>query len=172
MSRALAMRSLPAFDVGDAFPFTRIDRPVIRRASDHDLDALVALENACFTSNRLSRRSYHGLLTRGHATVLIAEQNGIPLGAAVLLFHRNSGIARLYSLAIAPSVRSGGMGRRLLHAAETAALDRGRRMMHLEVRLDNAPARHLYESEGFHAITRLPGYYADGMGGLRLERSL
>lgn len=172
MSRAMIMRRSPASDAGDAGAVARKDRPIVRLASDQDLEALLALETACFATDRLSRRSYHALLTRAHAKVLIAERNATPVGAAVILFHSNSAVARLYSLAISPAVRGAGIGRLLLRQAQMAALNQGRRLMHLEVRLDNAPARHLYESEGFRAIRRLPGYYADGMGGLRLERPL
>lgn len=148
------------------------DLPRVRFAEPRDLNDLVALEQKCFQADRLSRRSYRAFLSGTSARVAVAEGDGALLGAAVLLFNRATSIARLYSLAVAPKARGRGIARALLRAVETAALDHGSAVMRLEVRIDNAPARSLYEREGFSAVARLPRYYADGTAALRLERSL
>ncbi len=161
-----------AGDASDAAGEPAADGPRVRRAEVADLERLVALEEACFDTDRLSRRSYRSLLAGTSAMVVVAEQDDALVGAAVLLFNRTTSIARLYSLAVAPAARGRGIGRMLLRNLETAALDRAIAVMRLEHRIDNGPARALYESEGFSAVSRLPRYYADGATALRLERSL
>lgn len=146
--------------------------PRVRFAETGDLNWLVALEENCFKTDRLSRRSYRSLLARASAVVMVAEQNGVLVGSAVLLFNRATSIARLYSLAVDPTARGHGIGRLLLRTLETIALDHASAVMRLELRIDNDPAHALYESEGFFVVERLPHYYADGAGALRLERSL
>lgn len=137
-----------------------------------DLERLLQLEAESFDSDRLSRRSYHALLKRASATVLLAEHGAVPVGALVLLFKRGSAIARLYSLAVSRETRGRGIGRTLLRAAEQTAFERDCAVLRLEVRVDNTTARQLYESEGFVEIARIPRYYADGAQAVRLERSL
>ena len=65
-----------------------------------------------------------------------------------------------------------GTGRRLVAAAEAAALAAGARTLRLEVRADNQRAIALYRSTGYGAIGERPDYYADGMTALRYEKSL
>lgn len=146
--------------------------PALRVATPADLNSLVALEREIFTSDRLTRRSYRSLLARDTAMVLVAEQNGVLAGSAVILFNRSTSITRLYSLAVARSHRGRGIARLLLVAANQAALARGCVLLRLEVRVDNTPARALYESEGFAFVRNIPRYYADGSDAIRLERSL
>jgi len=67
----------------------------------------------------------------------------------------------LLDLAVAPEERRAGAGRRLLDAViQAAATDRARVIL-LEVRASNAPARALYRSAGFleHGVRR--AYYSD-----------
>src|SRR5690606_41992509 len=63
-----------------------------------------------------------------------------------------SGVARLYSIAVAPGFGGKGVGRALLDAAEKAAFDHDRMMLRLEVRQDNARAIAIYEKAGYHRI--------------------
>lgn len=155
---------------------TRDDRSgvrlTVRQAVPQDLLALLHLESQSFDTDRLSRRSYRGLLNRPSACVLVADHKDATVGALVLLFKQGSAIARLYSLAVLPAARSHGIGRALLRAAEQVALDRDCAVLRLEVRVDNSAARALYQSEGFAEFDRVAGYYGDGADAVRLERSL
>ena len=65
-----------------------------------DLDALCQLELDCFSSDRLSRRSFSHLLRSEHADLLIAAANGAA-GYALLLYRSGTNLARLYSIAVA-----------------------------------------------------------------------
>lgn len=61
----------------------------------------------------------------------------------------------ILNLAVAPEFRRRGVGRRLLRSL----LDECRGTVFLEVRESNRAALELYQSSGFHAISRRPGYY-------------
>ncbi|MDQ6437999.1 GNAT family N-acetyltransferase [Mesorhizobium sp. LHD-90] len=144
--------------------------PKIRPARVSDLDALVAVEQAVFDADRISRRSWRTLLARPSAAVLVAADGGQIAGCCVILFRAGSDVSRLYSIAAAPG-RSG-IGRALLAEAEQAAARRGAKTMRLEVREDNVRAIGLYEKSGYRRFGRKPDYYADGAAALRFERPL
>lgn len=145
---------------------------MIRIATTADLPALVTLEHRCFDSDRLSERSFRHMLTRGHAVTLIEEEAGQLHGYVMVLFHRNTSVARMYSLATDPERRGKGVSKRLIQAAETAALERGVVSMRLEVRADNAIAQQLYLSLGYQQFAFVPDYYEDSEAALRLEKEL
>lgn len=145
----------------------------LRPAAPADLPDLLRLEERCFSGDRLSRRSFQHLLTRGHAINLVAEgADGRLSGYAVVLLHGRTSLARLYSLAIDPELRGKGMGRCLLQAAEAAALAEDRTVLRLEVRADNAVAIALYRASGYRAFATVPDYYEDGAPALRMEKRL
>ena len=137
-----------------------------------DLSSLTALEDAVFTSDRISRRQFRYLL--GKALVVKAVDGGADgaplLGCLVLLFRRDSRHARIYSLAVAPAARRRGVARRLLTWAETESRRRGLAGIVLETRQDNAAALTLYQSAGFRSIGRRLNYYEDGAAAARLAK--
>jgi len=144
----------------------------IRPASDGDLDALIALEHASFTTDHLSRRQYRRHLHSATADVLAAvDANGL-LGKAVVFHRAGSDIARLYSIAVAERARGRGVAKTLLAAVETTARDRGCARLRLEVRKDNAAAIALYERFGFRRFGEKQGFYEDGADAWRYEKRL
>lgn len=81
--------------------------------------------------------------------------------AGALVFWRVLDEAELATLAVHPSFRRRGIARKLLQTAMDAAYADGARIYHLEVRAGNEAAQKLYESFGFEAVGRRPGYYKD-----------
>jgi len=145
----------------------------VRRAELSDLDDLVALEEATFDSDRLSRAQYRRHLDSDSAQVLVASANHRRfLGTAVVFFRKGSRVARLYSIASKPEARGKGVGSALIDAAEAAARTRHCHALRLEVRTDNASAIRLYERLGYKRLERLPRYYEDGADAWRYERTL
>lgn len=69
--------------------------------------------------------------------------------------------AHIMTIAVDPSRRRQGVGRRLMLALIETALERGARHLTLEVRATNEAARRLYEEFGFDAVGRRPRYYRD-----------
>lgn len=144
----------------------------VRRGVEADLARLVALEEASFTADRMSRRSLRRLLLGKTADVLLAEDpGGSLLGAAVLLRRKGSRRERLYSLAVDPAARGRGVGRLLMEAVLAGAGSRGAVEVGLEVRTENAGAIALYRSMGFTEAGVVEGYYADGAPALVMRRA-
>lgn len=104
--------------------------------------------------------------------MLTAKSDGRVLGGAVVLFHKKRAHARLYSIAVAADARGRGVGAALLAAAEREARTRGRNAIALEVRVDNASARALYEAKGYRQTAEKPAYYEDGASAARYEKPL
>ena len=146
--------------------------PVIRSAIQEDLDALVALENASFEGDRISRRQFNYLLKKGNASILVAELDGRLVGDLVLLYSRATSVARLYSIAVEERMRGKGIARTLMQAAEREAWDHQRAYLRLEVRKDNHAAISLYESLDYRRLGEHPDYYDDHMDAWRFEKSL
>jgi ribosomal protein S18 acetylase RimI-like enzyme len=145
----------------------------VRRAELSDLDDLVALEDATFDSDRMSRAQYRRHLDSASAGVLVASANHRRfLGTAVVFYRKGSRVARLYSLASRPEARGKGVGSALLATVEQAARQRGCRELRLEVRIDNASAIRLYERLGYHRLGRIAGFYEDGADAWRYGKRL
>lgn len=145
----------------------------VRRAELSDLDDLVALEEASFATDRLSRAQYRRHLDSESAQVLVASANHRHfLGTAVVFFRKGTHIARLYSIATKLAARGKGVGSALLDAAEELAAKRGCAALRLEVRTDNDDAMRLYERLGYKRIGRYTRYYGDGADAWRYEKAV
>ncbi|MBF0247902.1 MAG: GNAT family N-acetyltransferase/peptidase C39 family protein, partial [Alphaproteobacteria bacterium] len=146
---------------------------MIRDATIDDVPDLVELEIRCFDTDRISRRSFRRIMQHGNASLLVdVDDAGRIAGYSLVLFHRNTSLARLYSFAVEPELRRRGIATALLDRAETAARDRGAASMRLEVRMDNAAAIGFYERSGYRRFSTYPDYYEDHMDALRLEKPL
>lgn len=145
---------------------------MIRAARQSDLAALVAIENCCFTTDRLSRRSLRYFLKAANAILLVAVAEERLAGYALVACRKGSEIGRLYSIAIDPAFRGRNLGLALLRKAEMAARRRGVVRMRLEVRSRNRRAIALYEGSGYRRFGRFEDYYEDGATALRYEKRL
>ncbi len=148
----------------------------IRPAVPADLDALVALEHAAFSTDRAERRAIRHAIRSPSMTLLaaLARDGGedVLVGAATLERRRTSLGARLSSIAVAPARAGHGLGSLLLDAAEADTLGHGRTRLRLEVRADNGAGIRLYERRGYTRFAVRPDYYEDGMEAWRYERAL
>lgn len=144
----------------------------IRLASEHDLDELVALEEAAFASDRFSETQLDYLLTRSRATVLVMESDRTMAGAAYMLWRKAHRAGRLYNIAVNPAFQGRGYGARLLDECEREAAIRGCERVTLEVRRDNETAIRLYESHGYTIVRTLNDYYEDGSAGYKMAKIL
>jgi ribosomal-protein-alanine acetyltransferase len=144
----------------------------VRVATLADVPALLRIEDRCFSTDRLTRRSFNHLLRRGNATCLVATEGDVLAGYALLLFNAGTSLARLYSFAVDPDHRRKGIAEMLLEAGEKAAVDHDAAYIRLEVRRDNTPAIALYKKHGYREFGTFPDYYEDHMEALRLEKRL
>ena len=145
---------------------------MIRPAALADLDQLIQLEERCFATDRMSRRSFRHMLTRAKASTIVWDDDGRLGGYAITLFSRATATCRLYSIAVDASMRGRGVGRALLGAAEQEALERGCVSMRSEVRKDNTASLALFRGAGYHVFDEVQDYYEDHMDALRFERIL
>ena len=145
---------------------------IIRRAEASDLDALLAIENAAFTTDRLERRNFRHAVRSPTMICLVACKAGEVLGYGIVERRRNATAARLTSIAVSPHGVGHRIGTRLLEALETNARAEGPKRMRLEVRADNAAARRLYDRAGYGLVETLDDYYEDGSAALRFEKAL
>jgi ribosomal protein S18 acetylase RimI-like enzyme len=145
---------------------------LLRPGRLRDIDALVALENAVFTTDILSRRSFRHFLIAPNSSLIVAEEGGKLGGYALVLYPPRSKLARLYSIAVAPHIPGRGIGPLLLAEAEAAAARRRRRAMRLEVHEHNTRAIGRYEKSGYRLFGRLHRYYDDGGDALRFDKPL
>ena len=106
-----------------------------------------------------SERAFRDELAMGH--LYRAARVGDELvGYAGLAFTAGppQGEAEVHTIGVDPAHQGRGIGRALLREL-LAAADAQRAAVFLEVRTDNAPARALYESEGFTVVGLRRRYY-------------
>ncbi len=144
-----------------------------RRGRLSDLDALLAFEREFFgADHQISRRGFRRFIVSSNCTLIVAEADRRVAGCALVLYRRNSKLARLYTIAVGLGFQRRGYARRLLIAAETGAKRRGCRAIRLEVREDDAGAIALYESSGYRPFGRRRRYYDGRIDALRFEKPL
>lgn len=144
----------------------------IRPAVLADVAVLEAIEQACFAGDRISRRSFAAMLRRGNGATLVDVRGGQMRGYLMLLFRKNSRVARIYSIATCPAQAGQGVAAGLLLVAEHLARARGCVRQRLEVRKDNIASLGLFFSRGYSIFGRHANYYHDGMDAFRLEKTL
>lgn len=148
-------------------------RLTFRPARAADLAALVAMEQHCFTGDRLSVRSFRRQIHKQNPGLIIAARDNRQLAGYVLvLLNRRTTIARLYSIATAPAWRGRGLGEQLLGIAEEYAVSNQRLSLRLEVRRDNHGAIRLYQRLGYRLFGQYEDYYQDHEVALRFEKQL
>lgn len=132
-----------------------------------DIDAVLALEKRLFPEDAWSEGMFWSELAhaRGPSAtrryLVAATPDGELLGYGGMVAVDRTG--DIQTLGVLAAHRGTGLGARLLTALLTAATaDFGCREVLLEVRVDNAPARRLYERFGFVPIGVRRGYYQPG----------
>ncbi|MDH5628855.1 MAG: GNAT family N-acetyltransferase/peptidase C39 family protein [Gammaproteobacteria bacterium] len=145
---------------------------MLRPATLQDLDFLVEIENRCFEIDRLSRRNFRHLLTKGNASTWLYIHDEVIIGYVMLLFNKGTSLARLYSIATLPEAQGKGVGRSLVEAAEKVALDNVCAYMRLEIRTDNQASINLFKKLGYRQFGTYEDYYEDHTDALRFEKML
>ncbi|MFD8395834.1 GNAT family N-acetyltransferase [Streptomyces sp. NPDC059680] len=130
--------------------------PYIRIAVPADEEQLAALDRATWsTLHAVSPPPEGPFFDERHLPedYLVAEAGGQVLGyvriARPTRLAANAHVLQIQGLAVADDARGQGLGRALIRAAVEEARGRGARRLSLRVLGHNAPARALYESEGF-----------------------
>jgi ribosomal-protein-alanine acetyltransferase len=144
----------------------------IETAQLTQLDALLDLEQKCFATDRLSRRSMRRFLSSEHSIFLVAKHASEVVGYLLVIFHRGTRLARLYSIAVSPDWQGQGISRLLMSKGEDEAQSRGALYFRLEVNNKNTTAIKLYQSLGFKEFGHLQDYYEDHSDALRMQKRI
>ncbi|MDM7861439.1 GNAT family N-acetyltransferase/peptidase C39 family protein [Alteromonas sp. ASW11-36] len=144
----------------------------IRSAQKTDLDQLVAIENAAFNNDRISRKRFVHWLKAENCVFLVAQREQRIVGYGLVLLRKGTRLARLYSIAIEQHCAGQGIGKALLLALEHETLKTGRLYMRLEVASNNTAAQRLYLSIGYKPFGSYADYYDNHIDAIRMQKSI
>ncbi|MGW3207817.1 N-acetyltransferase family protein [Streptomyces sp. NPDC001135] len=143
--------------------------PYIRTAVADDAEELAVLDRATWSTlhavSPQPQPPYSPFFDERHVPgdYLVAEAEGRLVGyvriARPTPLATNAHVLQIQGLAVADEARGQGVGRALIRAAVEEARRRGARRLSLRVLGHNAPARALYESEGFAVEGVQPGEF-------------
>jgi len=129
---------------------------MIKQAEPHHLSEIAQLEREIFPdpwSEHLLARKMEDPST----IFCVAEHEGQVKGYAILqLIHPE---AELINIAVAPTARQQGLGRKLLETILHKTAAKQIETIHLEVRESNQAAIHLYRALGFQPVGLRKHYY-------------
>ena len=129
--------------------------PLIREMRQTDLATVAGIERGAYEFP-WSPGIFRDCLLAGY-TSLVLEQGAAVIGYGIMSVA--AGEAHLLNLALAPSARGQGHGRRLLEHLLDLARGAGVEGVYLEVRPSNRDALALYHGAGFEVIGRRRAYY-------------
>ncbi len=144
----------------------------IEPATPEHLEELLELEQRCFVTDRLSRRSMRRFLANEQSVFQLALHQGHCIGYVLIVFHRGTRLARMYSLAVSPQWQGQGVARKLISSGEAEAQDRGALYIRLEVNNTNEHAIALYQKLGYIKFGLLHDYYDDHSDALRMQKRI
>jgi ribosomal-protein-alanine acetyltransferase len=134
------------------------------------MNAVLAIEYASFDAEAYPESLFRLYAADPRSLFLIAKTADGIVGYIIARIDRWG--AEIVSLAVHPSSRNRGIGRKLLSAAVGRMLRRNARSIRLMVRFDNTGAAKFYRNRGFRPMGRVPGYYEDGAAAIRMRLQL
>src|SRR5690554_7897018 len=105
---------------------------ILRQAVAKDLDALVQLEQRCFSEDRISRRRFKRFLDMPRDRLIVAQKESELVRYCLVLMNAATRLGRIYAIAVRPSVRGRGLGEKLVREPEEEAVEADRILMRLE----------------------------------------
>lgn len=139
----------------------------IQTASLRDLNALRRLEQECFDSDAWPLWDLFAVLVMPRLVRLKAVVDDEMVGFVAGDPNRHEGAGWVITMGVLAGYRCRGIGAALLAACEEQL-----RMPRLKlcVRVDNAPAIHLYQRAGYRTVDIWRAYYARGEDALVMEK--
>lgn len=130
----------------------------IAPATAADLDAIDEISRHSFRTP-WPRQTFADELTRDHARLELARRGRDVVG--YVNYWLVSDEVHLLAIATHPDARGGGVGAALMAHLVAVARERAARLVTLEVRAGNQPARRLYARFGFAMMATRRAYYGD-----------
>ena len=125
---------------------------IIRKACREDVEAISALEDACFSLPRCITT-----IDRAFTDFTVAEGDGEVLGYGDFLSVLDEGY--IGNIAVAEAYRRQGIGAAILDELLRQGRERKLAFLSLEVRESNAAAQALYRSRGFETVGERKNVY-------------
>ena len=146
----------------------------IQRASIKDLDELYAIEIECFENEAFSKEEIRQSMESPDFINLVAISNGQPIGFIIgrIESFKDEIRGHVYTIDVKSEYRRKGIGSMLLEAAERFFIKNNVGSCHLEMKVDNLAAHHLYSKHGYEISGKLKNYYGLGSDGMRLTKTL
>ena len=119
---------------------------IVRRMKLQDCEQVATIEAESF-SVPWSLQAFQDTIEMKNYRYFVAEQNGEILGYCGFVFVLDE--AEIPNVCVKLSARKQGIGKQMLTVLEEEAKELGIKILYLEVRESNQPARNLYTSFGF-----------------------
>lgn len=128
-------------------------------AEEAHIEQMMVLEHECFGRDAWTEESMRFEVLSNHTRYFVLLRDSLVVGYAGLSKLIGSSQADVQTIAVAPALRGGGFGRKLLQRLLQEAQGQGASEIFLEVRADNSVAQALYASLGFDHIDTRKRYY-------------
>jgi ribosomal-protein-alanine N-acetyltransferase len=133
---------------------------LIREYRDNDLDAICALDEACFAVEfRFSRESMRRFTVRRGAISLVAEADDGAVAGFVIVHLDGGTRGYVVTLDVGEGWRRRGLASTLMEAVEERARQAGATVMRLHAFTGNDGAVRFYERRGYRRVGVVPGFY-------------
>jgi [ribosomal protein S18]-alanine N-acetyltransferase len=135
------------------------DSYVFRYMREEDLDQILEVEHASFTTPWSREAFYNELYNNKFAVYLVLEKDHVVIGYCGVWIVIDE--AHVTNVAILPQYRGRKLGEAMLSKLMSIAREKGARSMTLEVRVTNHVAQSLYRKLGFQNGGIRKNYYSD-----------
>jgi [ribosomal protein S18]-alanine N-acetyltransferase len=154
---------------------------VLRAYRPTDFDALLAMDQACFSKTiAYGRREMRAYLQAPGAHCIVADvpaakrnqDEASRIIAGFILTERDAEFAHIITLDVLEEFRRHTIGSVLLHAAELEAAARGAHTMYLETATTNKAAIALWKKHGYRENGTIENYYGRGQHAFEMQKQL
>jgi [ribosomal protein S18]-alanine N-acetyltransferase len=153
---------------------------VVRPYRATDFDALVAMDQTCFSKTiAYGRREMRAYLQSPGSQCIVAEipaqlpQSEIwGIIAGFVLTERSDKYAHIITLDVLEKFRRHSIGSLLLRASELEAASHGARTMYLETATTNKAAIALWKKHGYRENGTIENYYGRGQHAFEMQKQL
>jgi ribosomal-protein-alanine N-acetyltransferase len=133
---------------------------IIRPASGSDLNAILEIEQKCFSGSiAYSKRQLAHLILRANSATFLESCEGMIRGFVIVTYRQHSLTGHIETIDVDPAYTKLGIGLRLLKFAEDDMRKRGKRCSQLEVSEGNKVALKLYQKAGYTLKEQIKQYY-------------